>query len=115
MRFGADQKQFRPITKSLACFEQVYGMNSFSQYVGIGAGILTGLSLLPQLFKLIRERKANFSISMLIVLMAGLAGWVWYGILKEDYPIIITNSFSLLTNITILILAFVYKRKDHNV
>jgi len=87
-------------------------MASISQYVGIAAGVLTGISLLPQLIKLVREKKPeNVSIGMLTVLLAGLSGWVWYGILKEDYPIIVTNAFSMLTNVVILILSSIYKRK----
>lgn len=85
-------------------------MSHYSQYVGIVAGILTGISLLPQLFKIIKEKKANnISFGMLVVLLAGLCVWILYGILKQDYPIIITNSFSLMTNIVIVILTRKYK------
>ena len=85
---------------------------SLSQYVGISAGVLTGISLLPQLVKLVKEKKReNVSVGMLLVLLGGLCGWIWYGILKEDYPLIVTNSFSLLTNIAILILSAVYSRR----
>ena len=88
-------------------------MGEFSQYVGIGAGILTGVSLLPQLIKLVREKKGeSVSVGMLMVLLAGLGGWVWYGILKSDYPIILTNSFSLLTNIAILVLTRIYRNRE---
>jgi MtN3 and saliva related transmembrane protein len=81
-------------------------------YIGIGAGILTGVSLLPQLIKIIREKKAeNISYIMLIVLLAGLAGWIWYGILKNDYPIIITNSFSFLVNSLMIFFTIRYKNK----
>ena len=75
-----------------------------SQVIGIAAGICTGVSLLPQLIKIIKEKKAeDISWIMLFILLTGLAGWVWYGLLKQDYPIIITNSFSILVNIAIKI------------
>jgi uncharacterized protein with PQ loop repeat len=32
-------------------------MNQFAQYVGIGAGILTSFSLVPQLYKIIKGKK----------------------------------------------------------
>ena len=84
-------------------------MAQLSQYVGIVSGILTGVSLIPQLIKVVREKKSeSVSFGMLSVLLAGLFGWMWYGILKKDYPIIITNAFSLLTNISFLILSFIY-------
>ena len=88
-------------------------MASISQYVGIASGVLTAVSLIPQLVKVVREKKnESMSIGMLIILLGGLFGWMWYGILKKDYPIIITNAFSLLTNISILVLSFIYKRKS---
>ena len=82
------------------------------QVIGIVAGICTGISLLPQLIKIIREKKVeDISWFMLIILMTGLAGWTWYGVLKEDYPIIITNSFSLLVNCMIIFFRFRYMKK----
>jgi MtN3 and saliva related transmembrane protein len=81
------------------------------QYIGIAAGIFTGTSLLPQLIKTIKEKNADgVSVKMLLVLMTGLILWIWYGIRKTDWPIIITNAFSLLVNIAILILMQVYKK-----
>jgi len=77
-----------------------YPMN-ITQIVGIAAGVLTAISMLPQLIKMVKEKKAeDVSITMLLVLMAGLAMWIAYGILRQDWPIIVTNSFSLLVSIT---------------
>jgi MtN3 and saliva related transmembrane protein len=88
-------------------------MNDYSLYIGIGAGVCTALSLLPQLFKIIKNKKANdISYFMLFILLAGLGGWIWYGILKKDYPIIITNSFSLLVNLLIIGFSVKYKNKN---
>jgi len=85
-------------------------LNHYSQYIGIAAGILTGVSLLPQLIKIIKEKRANsISFGMLAVLLAGLCVWIVYGVLKKDYPIIVTNSFSLLTNIIMVVLTAKYK------
>jgi MtN3 and saliva related transmembrane protein len=83
-----------------------------SQVIGIIAGICTGVSLLPQLIKIIKDKKAeDISWFMLFILLAGLALWVWYGILKMDYPIIITNSFSFLVNIAIIFFTLRFQRK----
>jgi MtN3 and saliva related transmembrane protein len=85
-------------------------MKDYALYIGIGAGILTGISMLPQLIKIIREKKAeDISFAMLIVLLAGVGGWIYYGILKNDYPIIATNSFSFLINSLVLALSVKYK------
>ncbi|MEI9943335.1 MAG: SemiSWEET transporter [Chitinophagaceae bacterium] len=86
-------------------------MSDISQYVGIGAGILTSVSMLPQLFKIIKEKKADdISYVMLFVLMTGIGGWAWYGVLKEDILIIIFNSFSFLVNLVIIFFSVKYKK-----
>lgn len=82
-----------------------------TQILGIGAGFITCCSMIPQLVKIIKEKKAeDVSPLMLIVLMCGLGLWVAYGIMKEDWPIIITNSFSVLLNAVVLILRYKYDR-----
>ena len=86
-------------------------MTDLTNYVGTGAGIFTGISMLPQLIKIIREKKAeDISYFMLVILMIGLSGWVWYGIRKNDLPIIFTNVFSFLINSLIVIFSFKYKK-----
>ena len=87
-------------------------MEKYTQWVGIGAGICTGISLLPQLIKIIKEKKADaISWGMLIILLTGLGGWIWYGLLKSDLPIILTNCFSFLINTLIIIFSIRYRKK----
>jgi len=79
--------------------------------VGIVAGILTSVSMLPQLIKTIKKKQSeDIAVGMLLVLDSGIALWIWYGFLRHDYPIIITNSFSLVVNIFMLIAHFKYKK-----
>lgn len=74
------------------------------QYIGIIAGVCTAISTLPQLVKIIKTKKADdLSWFYLVILAAGLASWVAYGIGKKDYPVIITNAFSFLVNAAIII------------
>ena len=88
-------------------------MKGFELYVGLFAGICTAISLLPQLVKIIREKKANaISYGMLSILMLGLIAWIAYGVIKTDYPIIITNSLSLALNILIVIFTIKYKTRS---
>ncbi len=82
---------------------------SMEDWVGIGAGVLTASSMLPQVIKVIREKKATqVSVVMLLVLIAGVGLWIWYGYLKTDWPIMLTNGFSLLVNLTMLGLRLKY-------
>ena len=76
-----------------------------TQWIGIAAVVLTSISMLPQLIKIIKEKKAeDVSIIMLLVLMSGLALWAVYGFMREDWPIIITNLFSFLLNCVVIFL-----------
>ena len=78
--------------------------------VGLAASICTGTSMLPQLFKLIKSKKADdISHAMLAILMAGLALWVVYGFMKDDYIIIVSNGFSSLIAAAIFILSLKYR------
>lgn len=75
-----------------------------TQWFGIAAGIFTAISMLPQLIKILKEKKAeNVSLLMLLVLLGGLALWVVYGFMRDDLPLIVTNSFSFLLNTVVLI------------
>lgn len=81
---------------------------------GIGASVLTGISMLPQLVKVIKEKKADdISYMMLVVLLTGLALWSTYGILKKDWIILISNSFSFTVNLALLFISRHYKKSTH--
>jgi MtN3 and saliva related transmembrane protein len=78
---------------------------------GIIASVGTGMSMVPQLTKLIKEKKAeNISLFMLLVLFVGLGCWIVYGVLKADWIIIISNSFSFIVNVVLTFLTIKYKK-----
>jgi MtN3 and saliva related transmembrane protein len=84
---------------------------NWTQIIGLAAGVLTSTSLVPQVVKTIKEKKAeDVSLLMLVVLGMGIALWIVYGVKKNDLPIIATNAFSLLVNITMVILGMKYKK-----
>ena len=84
-----------------------------TEIIGLIAGILTSVSLLPQLIKVIKEKDAkSLSIGMLITLIAGNSLWTYYGIMIKNTPIILTNIFSDVVNITLLIFSIKYKKKE---
>ncbi|RYY68642.1 MAG: hypothetical protein EOO13_11715 [Chitinophagaceae bacterium] len=82
-------------------------------WIGLSASIFTGISMLPQLIKIYKEKKeGDISYVMLCILITGLGLWVWYGVVKEDWIIIISNGISILINLTILFLNIYYKNND---
>jgi MtN3 and saliva related transmembrane protein len=79
--------------------------------IGIGASVFTSTSMIPQLVKVIREKESeDISIAMLVVLFTGLALWIWYGALKDDLIIVISNAFALLVNFSLVCLSLKYKQ-----
>jgi len=83
---------------------------AITKIVGITAGVFTSASMIPQVIKMFKEKKASqVSIFMLLILIAGIGMWVWYGFLKEDLPIIVTNIFSLLINFIMVFLRYKYR------
>ncbi|RZK41838.1 MAG: hypothetical protein EOO90_09850 [Pedobacter sp.] len=83
----------------------------FKFYVGIVAGILTAVSSLPQILKVIRDKESqNISPIMYFILLAGNGLWSYYGILLEEWPIIATNLFSFGLNSIMLYLNYRYSK-----
>ncbi len=82
------------------------------EWIGIAAGVLTACSMLPQLIKVIKEKKVdNISVLMLLVLISGLALWVVYGFMRNDAPLIYTNIFSVAINGALVFYRIKYSRK----
>jgi len=81
------------------------------QVTGIMAGSITAFSTLPQVIKIIKEKKVEaISIWMLILLITGLGFWALYGFFKDDIFILVTNLFSLLVNFILIGLRIKYKK-----
>ena len=84
---------------------------NFILLTGIAAGILTAAAMLPQVLKTLKTKDAkNVSPSMLIILICGVILWFFYGLLKNDLHIILTNGFSALINIVMLVLRWRYAK-----
>ncbi|MCJ8153752.1 SemiSWEET transporter [Chryseobacterium sp. SSA4.19] len=81
--------------------------------LGIIAGVLTSVSMIPQLVKVIKNKNAeDLSWMMIMVLISGLSLWVWYGFIKEELPIILSNAFAVMVNITLLTCCIIFRKKS---
>jgi len=79
--------------------------------LGIVAGVLTSVSMIPQLVKVIKEKNVeDISWIMILVLISGLSLWVWYGFLKDELPIILSNAFAVLVNISLFICYLLFRK-----
>jgi MtN3 and saliva related transmembrane protein len=88
-------------------------MADFTTVLGLVAGCLTTFSLVPQILKVWRCRSAeDVSYKMYFVLSAGSLLWIYYGVLKEEIAIIITNSMTLVLDVTVIYLKWKFSRKS---
>ncbi|KMQ62893.1 MtN3 and saliva related transmembrane protein [Chryseobacterium sp. FH2] len=79
--------------------------------LGIIAGTLTSAASVPQLVKVLRKKNVDdISWLMLLVLISGLSLWVWYGFIKDELPIILSNSFAVLLNVSLLICYMIFRK-----
>jgi MtN3 and saliva related transmembrane protein len=84
-----------------------------TEILGLVAGVCTSAASLPQIIKTLKTKKAGeVSPFMFIVLLTGNALWTWYGIQKNDLPIIATNVFSVVLDLVMLFLKFRYRNNS---
>jgi MtN3 and saliva related transmembrane protein len=71
-------------------------MSTFATVVGLAAAVCTTAANVPQLKKAWTTGKTDdFSMNTLWVMASGLALWVTYGMLQNDFVIILANVISL--------------------
>lgn len=82
------------------------------EILGLIAGALTSIASMPQLLKVIKTKNVeDLSWLMLVILICGLSLWVWYGVLQNELPIILSNAFAVLVNLTLFICYLIYRNK----
>lgn len=78
-------------------------MNFEPQIVGYIAGFLTTVSFVPQLWLTLRTRNTEaLSLGMYSAFTLGVALWFTYGVLQQDYALIVANGLTLIMAATIL-------------
>jgi len=67
-----------------------------AQTVGYIAALCTTVAFLPQALKAWRSRSVgDLSLTTFTLLTVGVAGWLIYGIMTLDWPIIVANAVTL--------------------
>jgi MtN3 and saliva related transmembrane protein len=78
--------------------------------VGTAAGLCSMASFLPQLAKILRERRAEgVSLRTYLVTVTGFCLWIAYGLLLGSWPVAASNAISLLLSGAILLLKWRYE------
>ena len=78
--------------------------------IGLIAAACTTFAYVPQAVKNIKTKDTkSLSLIMYVIMTVGIVLWLYYGVLKNDLPIIIANTITLLFAGIILILKIKYK------
>jgi MtN3 and saliva related transmembrane protein len=81
-----------------------------NDWVGMAAGALTTVSLVPQVVKTWRTRSTkDISLGMFLLFTFGVILWLIYGTMIRSMPVIVANSVTLILSLTILLMKRLYK------
>ncbi len=84
----------------------------FMEIVGLVAGAATTASFVPQVVHTWRTKSVeDLSLRMYLLLTAGMALWLIYGLHIGSLPVIVANAITLVLAIAILMMKLVYGRK----
>lgn len=71
--------------------------------IGLTAAAMGGISLFPQVLKILKTKSTkDISREMILILAGSIFLWLVYGILLKNLPIIIANFFGLIQALIIL-------------
>ena len=83
----------------------------WTSILGFTAAFFTTVCNIPQAVKIIRTKETKgVSAPTYAALFIGLVIWVIYGILKEDWPVIVANTISALICGIVLFLKLTSKK-----
>ncbi len=84
-------------------------VSGFITAIGLTAGALTTVSLIPQLIRSWKTKSTkDVSLWMFLILAAGVFLWLAYGLMIGDLPLIAANAVSLIIAAAIIILKLRY-------
>jgi MtN3 and saliva related transmembrane protein len=82
--------------------------------IGLVAGALTSVAVIPQVVRTYRTRHArDISIWQPVLLDMGMLLWLIYGILIRDLPLILANAFSIFCNTLLIGMKIYFKDGDN--
>jgi MtN3 and saliva related transmembrane protein len=71
--------------------------------IGVGAGLCSMASFIPQIAKIIRDKDASgVSLGMFAVTVTAFSLWTVYGVRQGSWPLVLSNAVSLALSALIL-------------
>lgn len=82
------------------------------ELVGFIAAFCTTVAFVPQLVRVVRLRSAReISLPTFLLFSVGVFLWLIYGLRIGSNPVILSNAFTLVLSVSILILKLRYERR----
>jgi MtN3 and saliva related transmembrane protein len=83
-------------------------MINITDFIGSFAATCTTLAFIPQAVHSYQTRDlSGISLPMYTIFTLGVAMWLVYGILKQDWPIMVANTITVALSAMILILKLI--------
>jgi MtN3 and saliva related transmembrane protein len=80
-------------------------VHHFHDLVGYAAGFLATAAFVPQVAKTFKARSArDISLGMYVLFCLGVALWLVYGLLIASWPVIVSNTVTLVLSGAVLVL-----------
>lgn len=84
--------------------------DTYLEYIGYIAGVLTVSSFIPQAVKTyVTKDVSGLSFIMYTLFNLGTICWITYGIIISSYPLAIFNTITFLFSLPVWIMIIVYK------
>ena len=84
--------------------------------IGSFAALCSTTSFAPQAWRIIRTRDTSaISTRMYVITVVGFALWLTYGLMKWEWPLIVTNAICLALSAFILVMKLLPQRKKDEV
>lgn len=85
------------------------------EVLGLAAGCMTTCSFIPQVVRTYRSRSvSDISLRMYLLLCAGIAMWVVYGIMIGSVSVVAANSVSLCLTLAILVMKIKFRHERNS-
>ena len=80
------------------------------KYIGFFAAFCTTFAFLPQAIKVYKTKSTkDISLYMFLIFTIGVLSWLIYGLIINDWPVILANAVTLVLSFFILIYKLKYK------
>lgn len=82
------------------------------EVLGLIAACLTTYAFLPQVYKTWKTKDVSgFSLPTFSLFFVGIVFWLVYGILKESLSMILANTITMVSSLTLLIFILKYRKR----